>query len=61
MVVKYINLPNHKEMDALFRMTQLTHVVLDMRVFTEGNFAVYTRISAPDQPEVISARRTLYE
>lgn len=59
--VKYVSHPRQEDLRALFRVTQLIQVVLDMRVFVEGNLPTYRLISSPDQPEVALARRTLYE
>lgn len=60
-VVKYTTLPDQQEMSTLCRIARLTRVVLDLRVFSQGDIPGCTVLSLPDRPEVALARQTFYE
>ena len=54
-------LANYRELVILYRISRLTKVILDKRVFSQGDVPHYMLIAAPDMTEVTLARRTLYE
>lgn len=60
LVLKYSSLPE-EELKALFKITKLTKVLLDKRVFSHGSIPGVTLVAAQDLCEVNFARRTLYE
>ncbi len=55
--------PVHKDLVAIYRITQLTQVILDDRVAQLGGEDIKkcTSVAAPDKPEMEAARRTLHE
>lgn len=60
LVLKSTSLPED-ELKALFRITRLTMVVLDKRVFTHAPIPGVTLVASQDLAEVNFTRRTLYE
>ncbi len=56
-------LPVHKDLVTLYRITQLTGVILDERVAELGGADINkcTSIAQPDRDEMEAARRTLHK
>ncbi len=55
--------PVRKDLVTIYRITQLTQVILDDRVAELGGEDINkcTAVAAPDKPEMEAARRTLHE
>lgn len=62
-VARSIPTPSHKDLVTLYRICQLTRVLLDNRVSALGGKDIHTfTVLAPaDRKEIEAARRTLHE
>ena len=58
-----VPVPEHRDLVIIYRITQLTRVILDDRVTELGgdDLQDYTVIAAPDKTEMEAARRMLHE
>ncbi len=58
-----VRLPVHKDLVTVYRITQLSRVILDERVTELGgaDMKKCTVIAQPDKDEMEAARRTLHE